>query len=80
MHSPEPNTYTPAAFEGVSHLLFEPSSEQSIYQQQLPPPLQLCEYLQDWLRDETIPQILSRLIHSTPVKVEAATTAPFGWT
>lgn len=70
----------PAAFEGVFHLLFEPSSEQSIYQQQLPPSLQLLEYVQDWLRDETVPQILSRLVHSAPVKVEAATTVPFGGT
>ena len=63
----------PAAYQSVFHLLFEPSSEQSIYQQQLPSALQLREFLQEWLRDETIPQILSRLVHSKPVKVEAST-------
>ena len=52
----------PPEYEEFFHLLFEPSSEQSIYQQQLPTELQQLEYLQEWLRDETIPHILTRLV------------------
>jgi len=67
----------PAAYDSVFHLLFEPSSEQSIYQQQLPPAMAQQEYLQDWLRDETIPRVLDRLAHSTTVEVKAAVMEPF---
>ena len=67
----------PADYQAVFHLLYEPSSEQSVYQQQLPPALQQQEYLQDWLKDETIPRILDRLVHSTEVKVDASTIGPF---
>lgn len=61
----------PDEFENVFHLLFEPTSEQSIYQQQLPAALQLQEYLQDWLRDETVLGVLGRLVTSTPKLVNA---------
>ncbi len=46
--------------------LFETSSEQSIYQQMLPMDLQLWEYLQEWLKDEAIPPILTRLAKNDP--------------
>lgn len=41
--------------------LFETSSEQSIFQQLLPIDLQRREYLQEWLKDETISSVLERL-------------------
>lgn len=59
----------PQKFESVFHLLFEASGEQSIYQQLLPMEFQLQEFLQDWLKDETIPQVLTRLANSKPVKL-----------
>jgi ATP-dependent Lhr-like helicase len=59
----------PRDYERYFHLLFEPSSEQSIYQQQLPKDLQLREYLQDWLKDETIPIVLGRLSSARTVQV-----------
>ncbi len=63
--STDPNDY-----EDFFHLLFEPSSSQSIYQQMLPLDLQMREYLQDWLRDKTIRQILVRLNRSEPMQVQ----------
>ena len=59
----------PGDYEQYFHLLFEPSSEQSIYQQQLPRDLQLREYLQDWLKDEAIPIVLDRLSGARTVQV-----------
>ena len=60
---------SPLEYERVFHLLFEASSEQSIYQQQLPKELQLLEYLQDWLKDETIPLVLERLSGAAAVEI-----------
>jgi len=68
---------SPAAYEAVFHLLFEQKSDQSIYQAQLPSALQLREYLQEWLHDHTIRQVLERLSNSTPVEVEAQLIQPF---
>ena len=59
----------PEDYAQYFHSLFEPSSEQSIYQQQLPRDLQLREYLQDWLKDETVPIILARLSGASAVQV-----------
>jgi ATP-dependent Lhr-like helicase len=59
----------PQEYEGVFHLLFEATSEQSVYQTLLPADLQLREYLQDWLRDDTIPRVLQRLTSSAPAGV-----------
>lgn len=51
----------PSEYEEFFPFLFEASSEQSIYQQLLPMELQQWEYLQEWLKDETIPPVLTRL-------------------
>jgi ATP-dependent Lhr-like helicase len=59
----------PKEYESVFHLLFEASSEQSVYQTLLPTDLQVREYLQDWLRDDTVPQVLERLVSADPVSV-----------
>lgn len=59
----------PGALEDLFHLLFEPSLNRSIYQQMLPPSLQMREFLQDWLRDRTIPAVLTRLKHSEPKRM-----------
>lgn len=59
----------PSEYEQVSDRLFEESSKQSIYQQQLPLELQQREYLQDWLKDEVIPKILCRLSRATVVQI-----------
>jgi len=59
----------PMDYEGIFHLLFEPTTEQSIYQKQLPVDLQKREYLQDWLKDEEISRILNRLSNGFAVQV-----------
>ena len=61
----------PQDYEPIFHLLFEESAERSIYQTLLPAEIQLREFLQDWLRDETVCSILSRLVNSTPLKIES---------
>jgi ATP-dependent Lhr-like helicase len=67
----------PTAYEGVFPLLFEASSEQSLYQAQLPPELQLREYLEDWLKDQAVADALLRLVGSSPVAVDLASVAFF---
>lgn len=59
----------PREYEAVFHVLFESTSEQSVFQTLLPNDLQLREYLQDWLRDDTVPLVLKRLASATPVDV-----------
>jgi len=59
----------PVDYESVFPLLFEVSSEQSVCQSLLPLDLQQVEFLQDWLRDETIPAVLTRLQRSRPLAV-----------
>jgi hypothetical protein len=59
----------PEDYKPIFHLLFEESSQKSIYQGLLPYELQLHEFVQDWLRDETIAHILARLHHSTSVEL-----------
>ncbi|MCL1495432.1 MAG: hypothetical protein M1G31_32480 [Pseudanabaena sp. Salubria-1] len=51
----------PQEYENIFHLLFESSSEQSIYQKLLPQDLQLVEFMQAWLKDEVIAHTLNRL-------------------
>lgn len=60
----------PQAYNKIFHQLFEATSEQSIYQSLLPRELQAREFLQDWLKDETVPQILTRLARSIPVRTD----------
>jgi len=67
----------PTAYEGVFPSLFEESSEQSLYQAQLPAELQLREYLEDWLKDQAVADALVRLARSTPVAVDPASVAFF---
>jgi ATP-dependent Lhr-like helicase len=67
----------PTAYEGVFPSLFEASSAQSLYQAQLPPELQLREYLEDWLKDQAVADALLRLVGSSPVAVDPASVAFF---
>ncbi len=60
----------PKDYEPVFDQLFEASSEQSLFQSLLPIELQRREFLQGWLRDESIMPILARLKHSTPKRIE----------
>jgi hypothetical protein len=62
----------PEDYHGFYPALFEVSSDWSLYQSLLPADLQLTEFLQIWLKDETIPVVLRRLRHSTPVVVDRA--------
>lgn len=62
---------SPEAYEPFFPSLFEVSSDLSIYQSMLPADLQLKEFLQMWLKDETIPLALQRLRNSTAVTVGA---------
>jgi ATP-dependent helicase Lhr and Lhr-like helicase len=73
--APSPINWTtipkqPADYQEFFPQLFEASSEQSIYQQLLPIDLQQREFLQEWLKDETIPQILTRLGEGEPKLAE----------
>jgi hypothetical protein len=56
-------------YESVFHSLFEMSGNQSLYQTLLPPTLQLQEYLQSWLKDKTIIEVLQRLQKSEALRV-----------
>jgi len=62
--SPNPEDYT-------SYLLsdFHESMEQSIFQRELPLQLQLHEFLQPWLKDDDVPNILKRLATAEPVEI-----------
>lgn len=61
----------PASYEECFPSLFEVSSDLSLYQSMLPPGLQLREFLQPWLKDETILLALKRLRNSKSVLVGA---------
>jgi ATP-dependent Lhr-like helicase len=63
---------SPGDYEAFYSSLFEVSSDLSLYQSLLPAALQLTEFLQMWLKDETIPLALQRLRNSTPVAVDAS--------
>lgn len=67
----------PTAYEGVFLSLFEASAEQSVYQAQLPPELQLREYLEDWFKDQAVADALLRLVGSSPVAVDPASVVFF---
>jgi len=60
----------PQDYEAVFNLLFE-SSEQSIYQHLLPEEFQIHEFMQAWLKDATVYDILSRLSKSTAIQVSS---------
>jgi ATP-dependent Lhr-like helicase len=68
---------TPTEYEGVFPSLFEATSKQSLYQAQLPPELQLREYLEDWLKDQAVADALQRLFNSSPVAVAPASVELF---
>lgn len=59
----------PKDFEPVFDGLFEATGEQSIYQTLLPFELQKREFLQEWLKDECISKVLSRLQCAQPVRL-----------
>lgn len=63
---------SPELYSDFSSSLFEVSSDLSLYQSLLPPDLQMREFLQMWLKDETIPIALQRLRNSTPVVVDTS--------
>jgi len=67
----------PEAYEGVFQLLFEASSEQSLYQAQLPPELQLLEYLEEWRKDQAVADVLRRLVASSSVEMDLASVVFF---
>lgn len=65
----------PESYQPVFGQLFE-SRGQSMYQSLLPAHLQVEEFLQEWLKMETIPRILERLARSTPVHMDRQVLAP----
>jgi len=69
----------PLGYEHIFHLLFEPSTKQSIYQKQLPLELQEREYLQNWLKDAEIRHILTRLVGAKTRLVDDQTAADLGF-
>ena len=58
-------------YEQIFHLLFEQSSDQSIYQTLLPFKLQLHEFIQDWLNNEMIAYTLKRLSSSQAIELQS---------
>ncbi len=60
----------PGAFGPAIPQLFEASARQSLFQQQLPIDFQAREYLEGWLKDPVVPQILARLSKSEPVNID----------
>lgn len=67
----------PILFESIFADLFEMKESQSIYQRLLPLEFQLREYFQEWLKDQTIPEILRRLNAANAVAVDAKIIEPF---
>lgn len=67
----------PELYEDIFQSLIETSSEQSLYQAQLPTELQLREYLENWLKDQTVVDALLRLTSSSPVLVNTQCIAAF---
>ena len=59
----------PKDYIAIMNYLFEQTSEQSIYQALLPLDLQLHEFTQQWLKDETIRRVLERLSRGNPILV-----------
>ena len=60
----------PEIYEPVFHLLFEALWDQSVYQKLLPVELQLKEFIQDWLKDDTVNHTLARLANSEPIRAD----------
>jgi ATP-dependent Lhr-like helicase len=60
----------PQDFEAVFHSLFEANSAQSLYQTFLPVDLQRIEFLQEWLKNEAVGRVLTRLKHASPVRLD----------
>lgn len=60
----------PQAYEGIFDLLFEKAADESVYQALLPEQLKLREFIQYFLMDKTIANILMRLGNSQPIKIE----------
>ncbi len=67
----------PKEFEPIFKDLFEITDEQTIYQKLLPFEFQVREFLQEWLKDQTIPMILKRLSKSEVVNVDPNIFEPF---
>ena len=68
----------PSGFEDIFHLLYEASTAQTLYQKQLPLDLQEREYLQEWLKDTTIPHILARLVEAETKEIDNETARNVG--
>lgn len=66
----------PEDYESVFLQLFEPSSVQTIFQRLLPSDLQIHEYLQEWLKDETVVDVLQRLVRATPTSIPTELAGP----
>jgi len=56
----------PEAYEMHFPSLFQPSTEQSVYQRLLPEQLQAHEFIQEWLKDNSVRTVLRRMASSTP--------------
>ena len=59
----------PEDYEPVFGNMFRKSDDQSIFQLMLPMELQIREYTQEWLKDDAVRQVLSRLASSDSVEV-----------
>jgi ATP-dependent helicase Lhr and Lhr-like helicase len=69
----------PPDFEPIFDFLFESSNEQSIYQMQLPLRLQAREYLQNWLKDDCLRDILTRLSKARTNEIGGDLSALLGY-
>jgi ATP-dependent Lhr-like helicase len=63
---------SPSDFSPFFEDLYEKTSNQSIYQQELPIDMQKHEYNQEWLNNHTIAHILERISKSTPKEMDSS--------
>lgn len=67
----------PEDYEPIFERMFLPSADQSFFQKKLPRELQVREYVQEWLKDDAVRQVLSRLASSNSVEIRLEDW-PFG--
>ena len=68
----------PQEYERIFPKLFNKVISQSLFQTLLPLNMQLQEYLQYWLKDQAIRNILTRLKHSSPVEISQEMLSKLG--
>ncbi|MDP8226323.1 MAG: DEAD/DEAH box helicase [Candidatus Celaenobacter polaris] len=69
----------PLDYDRIFPKLNDKATSQSIFQMQLPLNMQLHEYLQCWLKDKSVAEILNRLKRSTPIEINRELAEKLGF-